>query len=183
MSPDKRMESLETALRHLAGETAGARPAARIETALRAEVRRQRPVRMRWWAMAAAAAMVGVVGFWTLRDREQPMAVETAPVAIAEQVAEIPAVDVAEQVAPAVRRAVLRPQAPVNRGTQQRELSPLTPWYYSDGLPKPARGQIVTIRVSPATAGRFGVVADAPVPAQLLIGDDGLTRAIRFVRE
>lgn len=183
MNGDKRIGSLETALRHLAGETADARPPARIEAELKAQVRRHRPARIQWWALAATAAAVCVAGFWTMRDGGKRA--EPAPIAVAaaEPAEAVPAPAIAEEAAPVARPAVMRTQAPSSRGSGVREASALTPWFFSDGLPMPARGQVVSIRVSAATAGRFGVVADGPVPAQLLIGDDGLTRAIRFVRE
>jgi hypothetical protein len=93
-----------------------------------------------------------------------------------------PAVDEAVEAIPVARPAVARASRKSRPNELSGQLSPLTPWYYSEGLPAPAQGQIVFIRVNPQTARRFGVVSAGPVPAQLLIGDDGLTRAIRFVR-
>jgi hypothetical protein len=185
MNGDKRMNSLETALQRLADETAAAKPPARIETALRAEVRRRhRMARHPWW-MAAAAALV-LAGFWAATRQDGP-AVEVeqamAPVAVPPRLVEPAAADDAVEAIPVARPAVSRSKPSSRRNEVPVELSPLTPWYYSEGLPEPARGQVVFIRVNPQTARRFGVVSDGPVPAQLLIGDDGLTRAIRFVRK
>lgn len=185
MNGDERMNTLETALRRLADETAAARPPARIETALRAEVRRRRMARYPWWVAAAAA--LALAGFWAATRQAGPaveMEQAAAPAVVREQFAE-PAgvVDEAVEALPVARPAVVRSKVPVGRNEPDGGLSPLTPWYFSEGLPAPAKGQVVFIRVNPQTARRFGVMAEGPVPAQLLIGDDGLTRAIRFVRE
>jgi hypothetical protein len=83
---------------------------------------------------------------------------------------------------PEARPAVLRASRNSRPNELRSELRPVSPWFYSDGLPSPAGGQLVLIRVNQTTARRFGVVSDRPLQAQLLIGDDGLTRAIRFVQ-
>ena len=180
---DERTASLLDALRSLAGETQEAMPPPRIERELRGQMRRKRISSYPWWLAAAAA--VAVVGFWAVNRKAQPVA--EMPVQVPQVVQMQPAEPAAlpaevDEAVPVARPAVARAsQRPVSGG-DIRELSPLTPWYYSEGLPVPAGGQVVLIRVNPATARRFGVISDGPVPAQLLIGDDGLTRAIRFVQ-
>lgn len=62
------------------------------------------------------------------------------------------------------------------------EIRAVTPWYFSVGVPPVENGQLIRMEVPPETAARFGVVAAGPVEADLIIGDDGLTRAIRFVQ-
>ncbi|MBA3974137.1 MAG: hypothetical protein C0504_07975 [Candidatus Solibacter sp.] len=189
MNGDERMKTLETALRRLADETAAAQPPARIETALSAAVRRRRMARYPWWTAAAAA--LAMAGFWAATRQMGPavgLEQAAAPAAVRAQLAgpaEAPAeaMDQPAEALPVAKPAVVRSKASSGRGELSGELSPLTPWYFSGGLPQPARGQIVFIRVNPQTALRFGVVSEGQVPAQLLIGDDGLTRAIRFVRE
>lgn len=57
----------------------------------------------------------------------------------------------------------------------------ITPWYFNQGLPAPVKAQVVEIEVSPSVAARLGVASRTAVKAELLIGDDGLTRAIRLV--
>ena len=61
-----------------------------------------------------------------------------------------------------------------------------TPWYYNQGLPPARQGGIVRVKVSKSLAGSFGVpvpVTSAPdLTADLFIGEDGMTRAIRFVQ-
>jgi len=62
----------------------------------------------------------------------------------------------------------------------------LTPWYYNQGLPPARQGGIVRVKVSKSMAGSFGVpvpVTNSPdLTADLFIGEDGMTRAIRFVK-
>jgi hypothetical protein len=62
------------------------------------------------------------------------------------------------------------------------EIRAVTPWYFNVGVPPVENGQLIRMDVPPETAARFGVVAAGPVEADLIIGDDGLTRAIRFVQ-
>jgi hypothetical protein len=183
MTEDKRTATLLGTLRDLADQTMEARPPDRIERELRAQLRRKRLAKYPWW-LAAAAALV-LAGFWAA-TRQGGQAMEQAAVAPAviqlPVVEPAPAVDEAVEAIPVARPAVVRASRKSRPNELSGQLSPLTPWYYSEGLPAPAQGQIVFIRVNPQTARRFGVVSDSPVPAQLLIGDDGLTRAIRFVR-
>lgn len=180
MMDDKRNNSLQAALRILAEETAEARPPARIERELKAQLRRTRMARYPWWI--AAAAGLALVGFWTLREVPPRQIAQPTTIVVEQQSVQAQPVVEAEPVAPVARPAVLRAARSSQPNELSSELSPLTPWFYSEGLPRPARGQIVLIRVSPATASRFGILSEQPVPAQLLIGDDGLTRAIRLVQ-
>jgi len=62
------------------------------------------------------------------------------------------------------------------------EMRTVTPWYFNVGVPPVENGQLIRMEVPPETAARFGVVVAGPVEADLIIGDDGLTRAIRFVQ-
>jgi len=184
MTEDKRTAALLNALRDLADQTEGAMPPERIERELRAHLRRKQMAKYPWWLVAAAALVLA--GFWAAtRQGGQPVVEQAAvpPAAIQQPVLEsAPVADEAVEAIPVAKQAVVRASRKSRPNELSRELSPLTPWYYSEGLPAPAQGQIVFIRVNPQTARRFGVVSDGPVPAQLLIGDDGLTRAIRFVR-
>ncbi len=180
MMDDKRSNSLQTTLRLLAEETAEARPPAKIERELKARLRRTRMARYPWWI--AAAAGVALVGFWTLREESPRQIGQPTTIVVEQQPVQMPPVVGAEPDVPAARPAALRASRSSRPNELKSDVSPLTSWFYSDGLPRPARGQIVLIRVSPATASRFGILSDQPVPAQLLIGDDGLTRAIRLVQ-
>jgi hypothetical protein len=61
-----------------------------------------------------------------------------------------------------------------------------TPWFYSTGMPDPDAASMLRVELPPRAASEFGVVvspAARSVKADIVVGDDGLTRAIRFVRE
>lgn len=184
MTEDKRTVSLLNALRDLADQTEGARPPDRIERELKAHLQRKQMAKYPWWLAAAAA--LALAGFWAAtRQGDQPVTEQAgvAPAATQQPIVEPAlAVDEAVEAIPVARPVAVRASRKSRPNELSRGLSPLTPWYYSEGLPSPAQGQIVFIRVNPQTARRFGVVSDGPVQAQLLIGDDGLTRAIRFVQ-
>lgn len=176
-------ENLQRALRALAAETAAASAPDRVQRALSAQLRgRTRRRRLAtWWPAAAAAALL--LGIWLGRPHpagppaEAPSvaAIESAPAA-----APAPAAPGPDAAAPAVQSApkarLVTVAKPANRGA-------VTPWFFYAGLPPVERGQVVRIRVSAATAAQFGVYGGAGhVPAQVFIGDDGVARAIRFVR-
>lgn len=190
-------ENLREALRVIAEETQGLEASPRVAMALRKELkaRRRSSLWRAWWPMAAVAAACLVVGIWlgTARQdtqvatapREELQArFEPAPVA-AEPT---PVVVEPPQQAPvrqAVRRAAWNAPArpPAARETGGRIERPVTPWYFYTGLPAPAQGQVVRVMVSAQTAAQYGVPSGGgSVPAQVFIGDDGLARAIRFVR-
>lgn len=183
MREDKRTVSLLNALRDLADQTEGAQPPERIERELKTRLRRKQMAKYPWWLAAAAA--LALAGFWAA-TRQGGQVFERAavvPAAVQQPILEPAKVaDEAVEAIPAATPVAVRASPKSRPNELSREISPLTPWYYSEGLPAPAQGQIVFIRVNPQTARRFGVVSDGPVPAQLLIGDDGLTRAIRFVQ-
>lgn len=59
----------------------------------------------------------------------------------------------------------------------------LSPWYYNTALPPATRSVLVRSEVDARTAMRFGVVsAGDTAPVEILFGEDGLPRAMRFVR-
>jgi hypothetical protein len=62
------------------------------------------------------------------------------------------------------------------------EYAAVTPWYFHAGLPTPATARVVRMEVSAATAQQFGVYSSGKTAdAEILMGDDGLARAIRFL--
>lgn len=87
---------------------------------------------------------------------------------------------------------LLRSGSPGKAGVATRpainsSLEEYTPWFVQRGGSVPVRGQVVRMRVSRGTAAAFGVRTvgyspDAAVEADVFIGDDGIMRAIRFVR-
>lgn len=188
-------ENLRGALKALAGETSRAHASPRVHDALRVELRaraRRRHIAV-WWPAAAAAALI--IGLWLGLPRKSAVprfphvAVAepapapppaTAPVGTDRELSQPePLPTVTRAVAPVrTRNAAVAPQPPASAAAQ-----PLTPWYFYTGLPVSTRGQVVRILVSNQTAAQFGVVTTADaVPAQVFIGDDGITRAIRFVQ-
>lgn len=175
MSPGN--DHLRAAFRALAAETADAAAPERVRRALENELRwRSRRRRLAaWWPAAAAAALI--LGVWL--GRPGPARV-TPPLAVVAAVDPAPVRPVAAPV------AELAPETPRARLAATRTVTPqaaVTPWFFYTGLPPAARGQVVRIQVSSATAAQFGVFrGTGDVPAQVFIGDDGVARAIRFVR-
>lgn len=192
-------ENLQSALRALAGETSGAQASAHVRHALRAELR-ARSHRRRlstWWPAAAAAALI--IGIWLGMPRKtvqpQPPTVAVAePEPAPSRTPEVGTDREISQPAPApaiTRAAAAFPKPSRVRPSPERSdeqpvtgtVHPLTPWYFYTGLPVSTRGQVVRIRVSNETAAQFGIIAESnAVPAQVFIGDDGVARAIRFIR-
>ncbi len=192
-------DNLQSALKALAGETSGAQASARVRDALRGELhaRARRRRLSTWWPAAAAAALI--IGIWLGMPRK---AVQPQPPIVAVTDPEpapprIPEVGTDREISqPAPTPAVTRTTAAYARPPRVRQapepaeeqpvsgtVRPLTPWYFYTGLPVSTRGQVVRIRVSNETAAQFGIVAESnAVPAQVFIGDDGVARAIRFIR-
>lgn len=175
-------------LRALAAETAAEEASPAVRAALFAELaKRRKPARPVWqvWSLrlwpAAAAAACLVAGFWFGTDREpkrgmKPVAQVAAPVEAPAATVELPppAAVVEPEVRPAVRRA--------STGSTV-EFAAVTPWYFHAGLPAPATARVVRTQVSVATAQHFGVMPGTAVAeAEILMGDDGLARAIRFLQ-
>ncbi|MGJ5814715.1 hypothetical protein [Paludibaculum fermentans] len=192
-------DNLQTALKALAGETSGAQASARVHNALRAELhaRARRRLLATWWPAAAAAALI--LGIWLGMPRKaaQPQPPVVAITEPEPAPSRAPAIGTDREISqpapiPAVTRttaAYARPPRvrPAPEPAEEQPISgsvrPLTPWYFYTGLPVSTRGQVVRIRVSNDTAAQFGIVAESnAVPAQVFIGDDGVARAIRFIR-
>ncbi|MBI4889845.1 MAG: hypothetical protein HY821_04410 [Acidobacteria bacterium] len=130
--------------------------------------------------LAAAAALV--MGVWIGRSHpaepsaEPQSAAVTAPAPAVAPVAEA----VTEVPAPA---AAGTPRARLVRSAPARTAPAATPWFFYNAAPLAEKGHVVPVTVPAATAAQFGVIRGTEtVPAQLFIGDDGMVRAIRFVR-
>lgn len=84
------------------------------------------------------------------------------------------------------RRNATRPPGsphPAANGDWRKGEIVLSPWYYNTALPPAARSVLVRSEVDARTAMRFGVVpAGDTAPVEILFGEDGLPRAMRFVR-
>lgn len=179
MTTGNRDPKLESALRALADETSAAGASPHVQTALLEELRACRNSSPKavwpWWALAGCAAAAGLLLFLAPARHPQPAAPPPVPAAVAFRPPEVPAgpVAVPERPRPVARRASLRERA-------------LTPWYYNQALPPARSGQVLRVRVSREVAASFGALSIAAagdtVTADLLIGEDGMARAIRFVQ-
>lgn len=178
MNGEKRTGALSEALRALAVETEAAEAAPRVRARLGRELERRRWLRRARfiWPVAVAASLL-VAGYWIgARTRTPEVAVTPAqeqPVFVSTPVE--PALPAAPT--PAKRAAVVAP-----RWSDIREPIPASPWYWRPGMPPASGGRIVLVDVAPETASQFGLPPlDGAWQAQVFVGDDGLTRAVRLV--
>jgi hypothetical protein len=148
-------QALSAGLRALAGGFQNEHAPARIETALLAAFRNP--------------ARAGGPERSTLHRMLRPVAAAAAVVLLALGIAFAPG------------RPPSIAQAPAPRGERATEFIPLL-----YGNPPPERGHVVRIRMSRSALVPFGFPmnperAFEPVNADVLVGEDGLARAIRFV--
>lgn len=154
-------------------------------------------------SLAAAAALAAVIFGITLR-LERPVAPAIAQAQRAPDVAAQPAPAPAVEPVPAktveatarparTRRGTMPTGSPVAVSAKRSASAPagdwrkgemvLSPWYFNTALPPAARSVLVRSEVDARTALRFGVVpAGDTAPVEILFGEDGLPRAMRFVR-
>ena len=190
----KETEQLEQALNLLrqADNDRGASPF--LETRLRAAFREHHGHRRRAWVLrwASAAALLACAAFVVLR-LTQPAAVE-APKPMAQAQPLPPPVAVAKSVpavtphrpAPVRKRTVSSVQVakapePEESGVQEFIALP-----YAPPLSSWDRGQVMRVRLPRQSLRSMGIPVNEErmferVPADLLMGEDGLARAIRFV--
>ncbi len=170
-------------------------PPPAVRAAIMAEFRRTyraTPIRRsiaKWVALAAAAALVLLAVFLGTRPR-RPEKIVTA---VASQV-EAPA-----RVAPAVPRVAAQPRKPAKRRRVVRVQAPPPPEEtpevatdfvaipYSEPLRPEERVDMFRMEMPRANMAVFGLPVtgghlDSRVTADVLIGEDGVMRAIRFVR-
>ena len=188
-------------LREYSDDLKAASPPADLEARLMAAFEQRPPVKrprhsMGWAIGAAAAAAAAVVIAslsWWASPKQAPI-VEVArtkavapvqapaPVAVAAE-APKPAVAVASAARPA-RRSTLR-----NSPRVPRELvSEFVPLAENEFLPAPRQAQVLRVSVPRATLASLGfpVMEEAGqgdrVTADVLMGEDGMARAVRFVK-
>jgi hypothetical protein len=178
----KSEDLIVAALRAVAEQDAELEAPLRVEDRVRKAFRRRR-ARRRWgsiaaWGLAAAAA---ATIFFVAGSRERPKAAPKARV-VQEMVAAAPvpaAVEIAEPAAP----KVARPNRPATR--QPREI--VTQFFpLLDVAPPFERGELLRVTVPASTMRRVGLPVNEDrlgdrVYADVLVGDEGLARAIRFV--
>jgi hypothetical protein len=190
MKNESTNERLKWALKALAAETAQAGPSARVKEALLRRVRATRSPFRRWrWPVAAGMAAAAAFAVWSVSSRGGHVARQVPLIgkaSIASTTAPLPAVEVAparEAAAPAESRQSAVRRARAVEPAAGLEPQPFTPWFFNTGLPLTGAGHVVRVTVSPEVAARFGVYTTGDgVQAQIFLGDDGMTRAIRFVR-
>jgi hypothetical protein len=176
---------LHEALRGLADATSGAQAPLSLEASLRAEFRAAYPKRAHrplvvWSSALAIAAMlvVAIAIGWDTGEKPVRSAVIRPPAPVEVPFAAAPLPTQLEP--PRARPAALTPMPAAP------EFEPLSPWYYNTSLPEARLGHIVRVEVSRQAARQFGLMLPGSGPemvkADVWIGDDGITRAIRFVR-
>lgn len=178
MSEDNVIEALQ-ALRD-ADQSREAAP--HVETQLLEEYRRRRARRL-WmrasaFAATAAAAMVIAVAMHPHRPQRAP-----EPPAVSITPAAVPAASPAD---PAVHLPRPKP-APVRRAAEAVPHEVYTDFFpLMDLAPPLERGELVRVTVPASTMRGVGMLVmashlDDPVEADVLVGQDGMARAIRFV--
>lgn len=171
MSEDRVVEALRALSEHDASREASAEVETRLRAQFQSRKRRGAWRRAAVWATAAAAA--GMVVFFVGENR-RPSA--PAPEVVRQVVAVQPeAAPAARETAKRVPRSVARPQEVVT------DFFPLM-----DPAPPFERGQLLRVELPASAMQMVGLpvredrLAD-PVQAEVLVGEEGLPRAIRFV--
>lgn len=187
--------ALEAGFAALRREAANAAPGPATAAAVMAAFEREhgnRSVSRKFWIAAAMAAALSIA-FWLGRSQSE---LERAPeIAKRSQVpAETPSTPVVEEPAPAVmavpRPAVLRvrprssPQ--VAQASPRERLTGFVPIRYGKPIEPGEELRIMRIQLPPSELLRLGIpvspdASGALVRADVLLGEDGLAKAIRFV--
>jgi len=203
-------ESLLRALAELADETGLGMAPERVRQRLRYEVRAKAHRRWAIAGLAAAAVLSAIVFGITTRSglsvaSPHPQAVaqgNRAPVTSTAPPAPVASAVHKPELQAAVRTPAANPEPgsarlplpsnpkrgkgirpPTAAGDWRRGEVVLSPWYFNTALPPSARSVMVRSEVDARTAMRFGVVsAGGTAPVEILFGEDGLPRAMRFVR-
>jgi hypothetical protein len=185
-------QELDELLGALREQTRGAEAPERVETALlRAFLERsQTRARLRWigWAAATAFVMLGT-GVWLRTQQEvpPPAVVRLAPpvpaVAPPVLLPAAPELPVSKRVRP--RRPSVEPPAPAE--PVQEVATDFLPLEDTLSLAPIESGQILRVRLPQSAMMRFGFPVNPdrmlePVKADVVFGQDGIARAVRFVR-
>jgi hypothetical protein len=165
---------------------------ATVEQTLIAELRkRQTGSKRAWWvraAVGAVAAALMVAAALSLRRAPEPHTVQMKPPEV-----HVPALPAAAAVIREVSKRPVRMVRATHRKAavskplvaQREVMTEFIPIVYD---PEPIeRGQIVRIRLPVAALGSFGLPvneehAEETIRADVLLGEDGLARAVRFVK-
>ena len=141
-------------------------------------------------ALGAIAAALVLVAIVRLREPEKPrIAAVAKPAQTPEPVKVVPPVD----------REVRKPQTRLLRATRRKHPTPTPPRAVQDREvmtdfipviydPEPIQqGRVIRVRLPRSVLGVFGLPldemrADEPIKADVVLGEDGLARAVRFVK-
>lgn len=207
----KNTEQVKNALDLLRQADAGTEAPAFVETRLRAAFREKHVVApapvatVPWWSawrMWAGVAMAGLVVGALVYRAAMPGSVEaptpkTAPVAAVSKPAPVveqavappaPAVAVAKAAPKASRPARVKRAEPVQTySASAREGDEFLAIPYAPPMTAQDRGEVVRVRLPRQSLRQFGIPVNPErlferVPADVLVGEDGIPRGIRFVR-
>jgi hypothetical protein len=190
MTPDRNLnlsydeeERIRTALAEAAQRDGLAAPA-RVEAALLGELRRRnrRDVAVRVLAAGAIAATV-LVGLWSTRPGAPAPAAAPVIAQVPTPIPEPPPTIAKATPPPPVRRARPRPVERRVAPVETAEFIPVGAW---QALEPMERGTIVRVRLPKSSLPGFGIPVSADrwnesFPADVVLGEDGSMRAIRFV--
>jgi hypothetical protein len=180
---------LEGLLAAVRAETRGVEAPKHVETALRSAFRAHAnvPVRHGWmrWALAAAAALSVIIGAaaWRIGQTVPPppaVRLTVAPPAPLPQPAPLTARQVKRPVRPRVGPAKVEPPPP-------EFATEFLPIEDTVSLAPIESGHILRVRLPRSTMVRFGFPVNQdrmmePVKADVVFAQDGIARAIRFVK-
>ena len=174
------------ALWTLAGAAEGREAPACVEAQLLSAFRRQQRRTRAWPVLAAAAGIVLLIGAVALRSlRQHPSGRADAPLPLVEARLDAPARPVpAPAPQPPKKRRPPRAAPVVNRREVATDFFPMI---YGDALDPLEGGQVVRIRLPRSALMSFGLPVNQEQPAgrvdaDVLLGEDGMARVIRFVK-
>lgn len=172
---------LTAGLRDLAAAMESRQAPPSVERALLGRFRRRamRRAAIRWGSVAAAVALL-LVGFLSRRNPQAPLAHAVLSPEPAAVVSPPAAARPEAPIKPVTRRAPAR-KAPPPTPDREEQFFPLL---YSDAAESV---QVVRVKLPRAALASFGVpLAEEPgqdkIQADVALGEDGIARAVRFVR-
>jgi hypothetical protein len=199
MSTFDREQALTDALRQIGADAAAVAAPPELEERLLREVRAlgpARPARRSWraaWLAAAAALLVAAaVPVWRLANAPHARAVPDVASPTVRAV-DLPVTPAVPEKAPSIPASATPPIAAAKaphaaRPTRSRPREVVTDFMpLTYGTLPVAGGQIVRLSVPRSALASFGLASEesmsaGTVLADVIVGDDGLARAVRFVR-
>ncbi len=178
---------LDSALAELRSEYSREQPGAHVRDAL-FRAHRERVGRRPWLRYAAAAALVVGLGTWSLARHRAPVAVTQGPVAAIPVTAPVPERTVVTQNFPEARpRPRVRRKSSSVRAAEVPPDPPFMAIPYAPPILEDDRIEVYRVRMPRATVAGYGLPIEpgflgGSVTADLAVGNDGIARAVRFVR-